>query len=119
MTDTATKTIKEIPGLTSPDPNEEYQNLIFDAAWKAILLATKHPDSNKAFLRNQDIVDALLKIQAMVLSSGADAKVPSRLRQHCDEFAKGLRKPTQAFVDDEKLGGEKLFEDMIDTDKPQ
>ncbi|CCM76267.1 hypothetical protein [Rhizobium mesoamericanum] len=94
-----------IKGLMDPGHNKEYQALVREAAWKGILEALKEMNPDQLFLRNEDIVEALMDIQALVISSSNQADSPTKLRKTCEEFAKRLRFKTLAAQANDKEDG--------------
>lgn len=69
-----------------------YRDRIRDAVWKAIVEASRDPVSGVAPLRNYEIYDALLQIQAMILASSKEVGSPTQLRAKGIEFTKRLRR---------------------------
>jgi hypothetical protein len=63
-----------------------------DAVWNAIVRASRDPVINTAQLRNYEIYDALLQLQAMILASSKEAGSPTKMREISNEFAKRLRR---------------------------
>lgn len=74
-----------------------YRDRIRDAVWKAIVEASRDSVSGVAPLRNYEIYDALLQIQAMILASSKEAGSPTQLRARGIEFAKRLRRLVAEF----------------------
>lgn len=74
-----------------------YRDRIRDAVWKAIIEASRDPVSGVAPLRNYEIYDALLQIQAMILASSKEIGSPTQLRVTGIEFAKRLRRLVTEF----------------------
>ena len=74
-----------------------YCGRIRDAAWKAIIEASRDPTTNIAQLRNYEIYDALLQLQAMILASSKDAGSPAKIRAIGSEFAKRLSRLVAEF----------------------
>ena len=89
------KKIDQIEGLTDEGSNTEYQKLVFDAAFKGIMEAVIHPETNQALLRNEDVIEALLNIQALVLHTSKEVSTPKKLRTTCEQFAKRLKTKTR------------------------
>ena len=50
-----------------------YCDRIRDAVWEAIIAASRDPATKVAQLRNYEIYDALLQLQAMILASSKEA----------------------------------------------
>jgi hypothetical protein len=69
-----------------------YCDRVREAVWDAIVEASRDPGSNAAGLRNYEIYDALLQLQAMILASSKEAGSPTKLREISNEFAKRLRR---------------------------
>lgn len=67
-----------------------YRDRVRDSVWEAIVAASCEPGSNVAPLRNYEIYDALLQLQAMILACSKDASSPTKLRTIGDQFAKRL-----------------------------
>lgn len=74
-----------------------YRDRIRDAVWKAIVEASRDSVSGVAPLRNYEIYDALLQIQAMILASSKEVGSPTQLRATGIEFAKRLRRLVAEF----------------------
>jgi hypothetical protein len=75
--------------------DREYQQKISSAVVEAIMSAPKSADGT-AVLRNEDIVEALMTIQALMLSTSKNVASPTALRKWCEEYAKRLRVKTTA-----------------------
>ena len=69
-----------------------YCDRVRDAVWQAIVEASRDPKTRMAALRNYEIYDALLQLQAMILASSKETQTPTRARETCNEFAKRLRR---------------------------
>jgi hypothetical protein len=77
----------------NPDAfDRSYSDRIRQSVWEAIVEASRDPTSNVAPLRNYEIYDALLQIQAMILASSKDSVSPTKMRMIGTEFAKRLRR---------------------------
>ncbi len=74
-----------------------YCDRIREAVWEAVIKASRDPTTNVSQLRNYEIYDALLQLQAMVLASSKDAGSPSKMREIGQEFAKRLCRFVAAF----------------------
>jgi len=72
--------------------NQEYRDRIRNAVWQAIVGGSHDPVTNLSPLRNYEIYDALLQIQAMLLASSKDASSPSKMRKIGNLFAERLRR---------------------------
>ena len=68
-----------------------YRDRICDTVWKAIIDASRDPGTGVAPLRNYEIYDALLQIQAMLVASSKDSGSPAKLREISNDFSKRLR----------------------------
>jgi hypothetical protein len=67
-----------------------YRDRIRDAVWQAIIAASRDPTTKVSQLRNYEIYDALLQLQAMILASSKEAASPAKMRGIGSEFAKRL-----------------------------
>jgi hypothetical protein len=74
-----------------------YRDRVRDAVWEAIIGASRDPTTNIAPLRNYEIYDALLQLQAMILASSKQANSPAKMREIGDQFAKRLRRLVAEF----------------------
>jgi hypothetical protein len=74
-----------------------YRDRIRDIVWEARLQGSRDPATNVAALRNYEIYDALLQIQAMILASAKQAGSPTEMRATSNEFAKRLRRLVAEF----------------------
>ena len=97
--------------------DQEYRDRVRDAVWKAIIGATRDPITNMAPLRNYEIYDALLQIQAMILATSKQAQSPSKMREIYHDFAKRLRKHVGQFKSTYELEG--IPFSVIHTDEMQ
>lgn len=77
--------------------DQGYRDRIHEATVKAIIEATRDPATNVAALRNHEICDALLDIQAMLLATSKEAGSPTKIRETAEQFAKKLRQRIGAF----------------------
>jgi len=77
--------------------DQAYCERIRDAVWEAIVEASRDAATNTAGLRNYEIYDALLQLQAMILASSKDARSPTKMREISNEFAKRLRRSVAKF----------------------
>jgi hypothetical protein len=77
----------------------EYRDQIRDAVFKAIIETARDPKTNVAALRNHEIYDALLQVQAMILATPKEASSPTRIRQAAEEFGPKLRRLVGKFKD--------------------
>ena len=74
-----------------------YRDRIRNIVWEAIIEASRDPTTNLAALRNYEIYDALLQLQAMILASSKEAGTPTKMRAIGDQFAKRLRRLVAEF----------------------
>ena len=74
-----------------------YRDRIRDVVWKAILDASRDPTTDLVPLRNYEIYDALLLLQAMILASSKEAGSPTQMRTIGNQFAKRLRRLVAEF----------------------
>jgi len=74
-----------------------YRDRVRDAVWQAIVEASRDPATGLSALRNYEIYDALLQIQAMILASSKESGSPAGMRTIGDEFAKRLRRLVAEF----------------------
>lgn len=74
-----------------------YCDRIRDAVWETIVAASRDPATNLAQLRNYEIYDALLQLQAMILASSKEAGSPAKIRGIGHEFAKRLSRLVAEF----------------------
>lgn len=82
-----------------------YRDKVRDAVWAAIIAASRDSATGLAPLRNYEIYDALLQVQAMILASSKQASSPTKTREIADEFAKRLRKHVAGFRKEYELHG--------------
>ena len=74
-----------------------YRDRIRDAVWDAILAASRDPTTNTAPLRNYEIYDALLQLQAIILASSKQAGSATEMRVIGAQFARRLRRLVAEF----------------------
>jgi stress response protein SCP2 len=74
-----------------------YRDRVREAVWEAIIEASRDPMTSIAPLRNYEIYDALLQLQAMILASSKQANSPTKMRAIGDQFAKRLRRLVAEF----------------------
>jgi hypothetical protein len=74
-----------------------YRDRIRDAVWDAILEASRDPATNAAPLRNYEIYDALLQLQAIILASSKQASSAAEMRVIGAQFARRLRRLVAEF----------------------
>ena len=82
--------------------DKEYQADIRDAVWEAILKATTDPETKRADIKSEDIIEALLGLQAILLSTCEVARSSLTLRDWSEEFAKRVRTKTGEAKDREE-----------------
>jgi len=82
-----------------------YRDRIRDIVWDAILDGSRDLATNMAALRNYEVYDALLQIQAMILASSKQACSPTEMRAIGTEFAKRLRRLVAEFKKTYDRGG--------------
>jgi hypothetical protein len=91
--------------------DKRYQADIREAVWDAIVKATTDPETRRADIRNEDIIEALAGLQAVLLSASEEAKSSLNLRSWAEEFAKRLR--TKAAEAKERNEAQELFRKII------
>lgn len=74
-----------------------YRDRIRDAVWSAILEASRDPTTNMAALRNYEIYDALLQVQAIILASSKQAGSVTEMRVIGAQFGRRLRRLVAEF----------------------
>ena len=74
-----------------------YCDRIREAVWEAVIAASRDSTTQIAQLRNYEIYDALLQLQAMILASSKEAESPSKMRGIGNEFAKRLTRLVAEF----------------------
>jgi hypothetical protein len=79
--------------------DRDFQVDIREAAWEGIIKATTDPETKRADIRNEDIVEILGELQAIILSSSETAKSSINLRSYVDDFGKRLRERTMKAKD--------------------
>jgi hypothetical protein len=77
--------------------DQVYRDRIRDAVWDAILKASRDPATNTAPLRNYEIYDALLQLQAIILASSKQAGSAAEMRVIGAQFARRLRRLVAEF----------------------
>jgi hypothetical protein len=97
--------------------DREYCDRIRNLVWEAITQGSRDPTTNLASLRNYEIYDALLQIQAMILAGSKDSHSPTKMRMIGIEFAKRLRRLVAEFR--KAYGRDGLPFDVIHTDEMQ
>jgi hypothetical protein len=94
-----------------------YCERIRDAVWAAIITTSRDPATNVAQLRNYEIYDALLQLQAMILASSKEAGSPAKIRGIGDKFAKRLSRLVAEFMKSYERDG--LPFGVVHTDEMQ
>jgi len=94
-----------------------YCHRIRDAVWEAVLEASRDPVTNVTPLRNYEIYDALLQLQAMILASSKEAGSPTKMRAIGSQFAKRLRRLVAEFKKNHDREGAPFA--VIHTDEMQ
>ena len=84
-------------GRKVDDFDRAYCDRIRDVVWEAIIAAARDPATGMASLRNYEIYDALLQLQALLLASSKDASSPTKMREIGNEFSKRLRRLVAEF----------------------
>jgi hypothetical protein len=97
--------------------DQAYRNRIMDAVLKAIIDAARDPATNLALLKNYEIYDALLHLQAMILASSKQAGSTTQMREIGNQFAKRLRRLVAAYKKTYDRDGVPF--DLIHTDEMQ
>jgi hypothetical protein len=97
-------------GGAKPGADREYQSEIREAAWKAILRSVTDPDTRRSDIREDDIVEALTDLLAIVVSSTEAARSTIALRDRVEVISKKLRtRAGDAVVKEE---GKELFKNV-------
>ncbi|HUD85646.1 MAG TPA: hypothetical protein VMR17_04295 [Xanthobacteraceae bacterium] len=97
--------------------DREYRDRIRNVVWEAVIRGSRDPTTNLAPLRNYEIYDALLQIQAMILASSKDSRSTTKMRTIGIEFAKRLRRLVAEFKRAYDRDGVPF--DVIHTDEMQ
>ena len=77
--------------------DRQYRDQIRNAVWAAVIEAVRDPSTGVVPLRNYEIYDALLQVQAMILASSKQAGSPTKVREIANDFAKRFRKHVAEF----------------------
>jgi hypothetical protein len=91
--------------------DKRYQAEVRDAAWEAIVKTTTDPETRRADIRHEDIIEALMGLQAALLSDSEHIKSSLNIRSYADEFAKRLR--TRAAEARERQEATELFRKIL------
>ena len=94
-----------------------YCDRVRAAVWETIIATSRDPATNLAQIRNYEIYDALLQLQAMILASSKEAGSPGKMHAIVREFAKRLRRLVAEFK--EAYQREGLPFDVLHTDEMQ
>jgi hypothetical protein len=94
-----------------------YRDKVRDAVWAAIVDASRDPATGLAPVRNYEIYDALLQVQAMILASSKHASSPTKTRGIANDLAKRLRRHVASFRKAYERDGVPF--DVLDTDDLQ
>lgn len=94
-----------------------YRDKVRDAVWAAIVDASRDPATGLAPVRNYEVYDALLQVQAMILASSEKASSPTKTREIANELAKRLRIHVVSFRNAYERDGVPF--DVLDTDDLQ
>jgi hypothetical protein len=77
--------------------NSAYRDRIRDALWNAMIETARDPASGIVTLRNYELYDALLQLQAKLLASSKAAASPAKMREISNHLAKRLRRHIAEF----------------------
>jgi hypothetical protein len=94
-------------GSAKPGTDRKYQSEIREAAWHAILRAVTDPDTRRSDIREDDIVEALTELLAIVVSTTDAAKSNIAMRDRVEAIGKKLRVRANEAVTKEE--GKELF----------
>ena len=71
--------------------DKQYQTMIREGAWDGILRSIRDPETRRSDVREQDMIDALVDLTAVIISGTEDAKNSLALRDKAEAAAKRLR----------------------------
>jgi len=97
--------------------NSAYRDRIRDALWNAMIETARDPATGMVIVRNYELYDALLQLQAMILAGSKEAASPAKTREISHNLAKRLRRHISEF--------KKIYDrdgipfDVIHTDEMQ
>jgi len=74
-----------------PGLDKRYQTEIREAAWEAILKAITDPDSRRSDVREEDMIEALTDLMAIILSATEANKSSIAMRDRVEAISKKLR----------------------------
>jgi hypothetical protein len=94
-------------GGGKPGLDKKYQAEIRDAAWSAILKSVTDPDTRRSDIREEDMVEALTDLLALVVSTTDAGKSTIAMRDRCEAVGKRLRTRANEAVTKEE--GKALF----------
>lgn len=94
-----------------------YCDRVREAVWDAVIRASRDPVTNTARVRNYEVYDALLQLQAMIVASSKEAGSTVKMREIGNEFAKRLRRLVTEFKRSYHRNG--LPFDVVHTDELQ
>ncbi len=69
-----------------------YRDKVREAVWTAVVIASRDPVTGLAPVRNYEVYDALLQVQAMIIAGSKQASSPAKIREIANELSKRLRK---------------------------
>ena len=69
-----------------------YRDKVREAVWTAIVVASRDAVTGLAPVRNYEVYDALLQVQAMIIAGSKEVSSPAKIRQIANELSKRLRK---------------------------
>ena len=97
--------------------DRSYRDRVRETAWNAIIEAVRDPKTNMVLLRNYEIYDALLQLQAMILASSKQAGSTAEMHEISKDFAKRLRRHVAEFKNAYDRDGAPF--EVIHTDQMQ
>jgi hypothetical protein len=97
-------------GGAKPGFDRKYQAEIRDAAWSAILRAITDPETRRADVREEDIVEGLTELLAIVVSATEAGKSNIAIRDRVEAIGKKLRTRANEAVTKEE--GKALFRNV-------
>jgi hypothetical protein len=97
-------------GGAKPGTDRKYQAEVRDAAWRAILKAITDPETRRSDVREEDIIEALTDLTAMVISATDAAKSNIAIRDRVEAISKRLRTRANEAVTKEE--GKELFKSV-------
>jgi hypothetical protein len=97
-------------GGAKPGTDRKYQSEIRDAAWRAILRSVTDPDTRRSDIREEDIIEALTDLVAIVVSATEAAKSNIAIRDRVEAISKKMRTRANEAVTKEE--GKELFKNV-------